>query len=806
MARAKVATRSSCVHCGEVCAESTVTDGELCFCCQGCRAVYNLLNAKNLDTYYRLETQPGRKPDSSADRDRFAYLDDPALVERLTDYAGPGRYRITLSVPRMHCASCIWLLENLYALTPAVKESRVDFPRKQLMVVADPTDLPVRQLVELVASLGYEPEIRLDTLDARPTNHTLRALYAKLALAGFSFGNVMLLSFPEYLGLSELSLPRYAWLFAYINLALGLPVLLYAAADFFRSALVGLRQRIINMDVPISLGILILFARSAYEILALQQSGYMDSFCGLVFFLLIGRLYQQKTYASLSFDRDYRAYFPVAVVRRTTDGDATVPIERLKTGDRILVRNRELIPADGVLMTGDGHIDYSFVTGESTPAATVSGDRVFAGGRQQGAAIEIEITRTPSQSYLMQLWSTDQHAVAERPTTQSLANRVSRIFTPAVLGLAVAAALVWLVLDSSRALNAATAVLIVACPCALALSTPFALGTAQRLFGFNKFYLRHPEVIEQLARVDHVVFDKTGTITHAGQHIPEFVGDQLSESARSRILSLARHSTHPLSIAISRFLSDAAVFPVTGFVEEAGQGIAGEVDGHAVRLGSATWTGLTANITGQTGSRSFVTIDERLIGFFELANAYRPELPKVVAGLRSIGRLSLLSGDTDTERQRVESLLGTAGEIRFGQLPQDKLAFISEHRASGETVAMIGDGLNDAGALRAAAVGIAISEESSAFSPACDAILDAGQFGRLPDFFGLASASVTIVKASFVLSFLYNLIGLAFAVTGTLSPVVAALLMPASSVTVVLFTTVAVSLRARQLGLVPPWK
>ena len=806
MVRAGVETHTSCVHCGDACAGSAVTDDELCFCCQGCRAVYRILHAHQLDTYYRLESRPGLRPNSEHGLERFAYLDDPDVVARLVDVAVEGRYRVTLSIPQMHCASCIWLLENLYTLSPGVKESRVDFPRRQLSILADPERLPFRGLVELLASLGYEPEIRLASLDAKPTDRSLRSLYAKLALAGFCFGNVMLLSFPEYLGLSELSLPRYSQLFGLINLGLALPVLLYSATDFFRSAWRGLQQRMINMDIPISLGILILFARSAVEILALSQAGYVDSFCGLVFLLLVGRLYQRKTYASLSFEHDYRAYFPIAVRCRTSEGETTVPIGKLTAGDRILIRNGELIPADGVLMSGDGHIDYSFVTGEATPVAAVSGDQVYAGGRQQGVTVEIEITRTPSQSYLMQLWSAENAPPPPYLSSATLANRTSRIFTPTILALAAAAAVAWLFLDSSHSLDAATAVLIIACPCALALSTPFTLGTAQRFLGLNKFFVKDPDVLERLARANHVVFDKTGTITHSGEQLPEFVGDRLSEQSRSYIRSLARHSTHPLSVAIARALREAAVALVSGYMEEAGRGIRGVVEGHEIRLGSAAWVGIKAGSSGKIGSRSFVTIDDHLVGFFELPNAYRPELTNVVEELRHLGKLSLLSGDTDTEREHLRTVFGPQSEIRFSQLPQDKLDFVHSRTRTGETVVMIGDGLNDAGALRAASVGIAVSEETSSFSPACDAILDAGQFGRLPDFFQLAKSSLTIIKISFALSFLYNLIGLSYAVTGTLSPLLAALLMPASSVTVVLFATAAVTLRARQLKLVPQWK
>ncbi|MBU0982910.1 MAG: heavy metal translocating P-type ATPase metal-binding domain-containing protein, partial [candidate division Zixibacteria bacterium] len=527
MARSLPAEEIVCEHCGDRCRDASITMDDKPFCCTGCLTVYQLLHDNSLDDYYTIENRPGRKVLPGKHDSRFAYLDDPDVVTRLLDFDNGQMARMTFSVPQMHCASCVWLLENLYVLQKAVTSSRVDFPRREVSITWAPDQLSLRQLVEQLAVIGYEPTIRLADLDRPIRDRSIRMLYARLAVAGFAFGNVMLLSFPEYLGLDALATPAVADMFGWVNLLLALPVVAFSGWEFFRSAISGLRQRQINMDVPISLGILVLFLRSVHHIVVLGQGGYVDSLAGLVFLLLIGRLYQKKTYAALSFDRDYKSYLPLSVVRVQADGDVAVPVDRIQPGDRIRVRNRELIPADGILIDGPGRIDYSFVTGESDPVPVTCGEKVFAGGRQMGSALTLDVIKSPSQSYLMQLWTQGERVTGRGNGVISLSDRVSRIFTPTVVLLSLLAGVFWAAVDPSRMLNAMSAVLIVACPCALALSTPFTLGTISRIFGSNDFYLKDPSVVERLARVSSVVFDKTGTITSSQSTVPDFVGDAL---------------------------------------------------------------------------------------------------------------------------------------------------------------------------------------------------------------------------------------------------------------------------------------
>ncbi|MDX9857577.1 MAG: heavy metal translocating P-type ATPase [candidate division Zixibacteria bacterium] len=795
---------SVCAHCGDPCGPEICDQSGAVFCCAGCRTVYELLHDKDLGEYYRLGARPGLKPGAFSPDSSYTYLDDESVLDRLLDFRSASAARIHLRIPQMHCSSCVWLLENLHAFTDGLAETRVDFPRRTLSVVFDPSRTSLRQLVELLASLGYAPEITLKQLDGKRPDRSMRALYGRVALAGFCFGNVMLLSFPHYLGLEATSDPRYVRYFSYLTILLSLPVVLYSSAEFFRSAIRGWRYRTVTMDVPIALGITILFIRSTYDILALGQAGYMDSLCGLVFFLLLGRLYQRKTYAALSFDNDYQTYFPIAVHVRDGGREVTRSLDQLRAGDRLYIRNGELIPADSVLIRGEALIDYSFVTGESEPVRVRAGERVYAGGRQAGQRLELDVVKEPSQSYLIQLWNAQASPPLADDLT-SLANRVSRWFTPGIIGLATATGVAWAFVDIGTAFDAATAVLVIACPCALALATPFTLGTLHRWLGRNGLFLKDPGVIERLADVDHILFDKTGTITVAGSREPEYVGEPLAETERTAIALLASHSTHPLASPLSRLSGDGSKSELSGFREVSGRGIEGVVDGRTIRLGSAAWTG-HADEGGRgdllpSEMRVYVAIDGRPLGWFRYTSTIREGLREIISSLGERYRLGMLSGDTESERARLAPIFGEGVELRFRQSPHDKRDYIEKLTARGAKTLMVGDGLNDAGALSVAQVGIAVTEDDAAFSPASDGIVRANALPRLPSALRLARRSVGVIKVCFGVSLLYNAIGLYFAVQGLLSPVLAAILMPVSSVTVVALSTVAISRMARREGL-----
>jgi len=792
-----------CYHCGDVCPDRSIAIGDKYFCCNGCKTVFEILNTNELCDYYSIEDTPGISPKQDLIVDRFAYLDEPTVREQVLEFSDGKTEKVTFQTPAMHCASCIWLLEKLHDMDGRIYQSQVNFPRKEVTISYNRETMQLSEAAALVSALGYEPLISLDTVGKREQSSAEKKLYLKVGLAGFAFGNVMILSFPEYLSRVGEVDPVFKLVFGYLSLALSLPVLLFATKDYYTSAWAGLKSRTVNIDVPITLGVGMLFLRSAWEILTQTGAGYLDSFTGLVFFLLVGRIFQQKTYDVLSFERDYRSFFPLSVTRKVNAVEAPVPIAQLKPGDRIIIRNQELIPADAVLLKSGAYIDYSFVSGESDPVAKAAGDFIYAGGRQVGTTIELEVIKEPSQSYLTQLWNNDIFSKPRHSRLNETVNQVSHYFTFGVLAIALAAALYWLQVDTGKAIKVFTAVLIVACPCALALSSPFALGTALRIFGRQGFYVKNTEAVEALSKIDTIIMDKTGTLTEARHDIIEFSGGHLTGAEQGWIKALVQHSTHPLSLKIFQALDVTATESVAAYQELTGQGIQGSVAGHELKLGSATWLGLSgeARQVEDLKTRVFLSIDSELKGSFLIANVYRQGLRPLLQQLGKRFKLYLLSGDTEREKATLVNLFGSEEELHFRQTPEDKLNFVSHIKASGAHVLMVGDGLNDAGALRASEVGVAVTEDVSAFSPASDAILTGDKLQLLNTFIKMSQATMQVILASFTISVLYNIIGISFAVAGRLSPLVSAILMPASSISVVIFTTVATTLRARLLRL-----
>jgi len=786
---------STCYHCGDPCNRTAVSFDGKDFCCGGCQTVYEIFHSNGLQEYYDLETAAGVTPREIANK--YDFLDDHEVIEKLLDFDEEGIRVVQFSIPQMHCSSCIWVLENLNKLHPSIKGSQVDFPKRKVRVTFESGGLTLKELAILLARIGYEPSIVLEDY-AKEKAKIDRKLIYKLGVAGFSFGNVMLLSFPEYFEVQEYWLDQYKPFFRWLMFAFSLPVVLYAAQDYFKAAFKGLRSRLLNIDVPIALGILTLFLRSTADIIFDFGSGFFDSLTGLVFFLLVGRFFQQKTYAHLSFERDYKSYFPIGVTR-LGDNHREEPIEihKIKKGDRLLVRNQEIIPVDSILVSGNAHIDYSFVTGESASVAKGLGDRLFAGGKQLGGLLEVEALKSVSQSYLTQLWSNSAFAKNKSSQFQTLTDAIGKRFTVGVLSIALVAASFWLWYDPTKALNVFTAVLIIACPCAIALAAPFTLGNLLRIFGRNGFYLKDANTLERLAKVDTLVFDKTGTLTSNSGSTIEYEGMELTDEEASLLKNTLRGSNHPLSRELYGILEDQEILTLDDFTEKTGKGVKGTFGEHSIKIGSAKFAG-QANLQG-TETSVHVSLDENYRGRFVFKSKYREGLVSLFKGLSNTFFLVILSGDNDGERGALERMFPFKVPMFFNQRPHDKLKFIqSVQRHS--NVLMIGDGLNDAGALAQSNVGIAISEDVNVFSPACDAILDAKKFTALGDFLLLSQQAIQIIKLSFLLSLCYNVTGLYFAVTGQLQPVIAAILMPLSSISIVVFTTLTSNLISRKIS------
>ena len=792
-----------CYHCGLDCPSDDIKINGKYFCCNGCKTVYEMLDANDLCDYYTIEETPGISKINETKRN-FDFLDDADLKQKLIDFTDSKITTITFDIPQMHCSSCVWILENLYKFNEGIVFSEVDFLKKTLAVkyIEDKTSL--RKIVELLDSLGYLPNLNLEERREDKAKDEYKRLYYKIGIAGFSFGNVMLLSFPEYLSLTDKVTQDMQVIFNWIMIVLSLPVFLYSASEYYISAYKGLKNKIVNIDVPITLGIFVLFFRSLYEIFIGDGVGYLDSMTALVFLLLTGKIFQNKTYDAMNFERNYKSYFPIAVTIIKDARETTIPVEKLEVGQRILVKNNELIPADSVLISERAHIDYSFVTGESNPIKVINGDLIYAGGKEIGEAIEVETVKDVSQSYLTQLWNSKACVEPYESKIDSTVNFVSKYFTAIILTIAVSSFLFWWSTDLELAFNAFTAVLIIACPCALALSTPFTLGNTQRIFGRNKFYVKNTSIIERLSEITSIVFDKTGTITEMTKAGIQFIGKELSKKEESLIKSLVRNSPHPLSFKIANLLNVNSQINVENYKEVGGEGVSGLIDGHLVKIGSRTFTSNKTedikNNSSDSSTNVYISIDNDQIGYYKISNVYRKGFKSIVKALHENYNIFILSGDNDGEKEKLMKLFPEQDHLFFNQSPHDKLNFIDKLQNEDEHTLMIGDGLNDAGALMKSDVGISISEDINNFSPACDGILDAKSFKYLKDFIRFSITSKRIIIISFIISFLYNLVGISFAVQGTLSPVISAILMPISSISIVIFTTVTTNLIAKNKG------
>lgn len=786
-----------CFHCGlEIIKKEKIFFDEKSFCCNGCKTVYEIFSLNNLTCYYDFENAPGATPlDING---KYDFLDNESIVSKLLEFQENKTAIVSLSIPHIHCSSCIWILENLQKLQKGISISQVNFPEKKVRITYNPEVVSLKTIVHLLSSIGYEPYISLENYETG-NNNVDRSLTYKLGLAFFCFGNIMLLSFPEYFEVKEFWLDNYRPFFRWLIFALSLPSFLYSASGYYVSAYKSIKSGLLNIDIPIALGIVIFFIRSTFDIIMDYGSGFFDSLTGLIFFMLLGKMFQTKTYSFLSFERDFKSYFPIAITRINSDtSEESVPVYDIEKGNRLLIRNQELIPVDGILISEKAEIDYSFVTGEAVPITKKSGDKIFAGGKQIGKVIEMEVLFSVSQSYLTQLWSNDVFQKKVEQKHKSITDKISRYFTPILLLIAFSSFGYWIFIDANIAFNVFTAVLIVACPCALALTAPFTMGNVLRILGKKKFYLKNALVIEQLAKVDTIVFDKTGTITTNKKATISYEGKTLSDANLLLLKNVLRASNHPLSRMLYEFLPEIKKLKINDFQEMPGKGIQATIDGIPIQVGSADFVGKLEESNLQQTS-VHVKIDEIYLGKYSFNNQYREGLEALFITLNSNYQIKVLSGDNEGERANLSAILPKETELIFNQKPEQKLEFIKKLQQEGKNVMMVGDGLNDAGALAQSNIGISISENVNVFSPACDAILDANEFKKLNYFLKLSKKSMKVIKMSFVLSLIYNVVGLFYAITGNLLPLVAAIIMPLSTITIVSFVTISSNFYAKVL-------
>ena len=789
--------RDRCHHCGADCFKGAPqADGHV-FCCQGCLGVYELIRANDACRYYDFDELAGRRPGASATT-RYSALD---LIGHAMASASPhsGIVTLNLRLPDMHCAGCVWLLERLHRFDPGVIASRVDLLRRSVSIDYRRERTSASSIARLLDSLGYPPSVEEPSASGGMLASERRRLHTQLGVAGFAAGNVMMIGLSHYVaGPSGLD-PAVHGLLRILEVVLSTVVLGYCAQPWLRSAWGSLRRHIINLDVPISIGILTLYVRSMVDITTARGEGFLDSFTGLVFFLLIGRLFQQRAFDSLDFGRTMRSFFPMSATRIEQGAERDVAIDDLQRSDEILVRNSEVIPADAILLHSAGVVDYTYLTGESEPVECRPGTMLYAGGRVMGRSLRLSVVKPSSASTMAELWSRrDIHT--ERRAMEQSRDRFGLIFTLSTLLFALAAALLWLP-DVTMALTVFSSVLIIACPCALTLAMPITYGTAVGLLAGRGIFLKSIGSLSELQKVTRIHFDKTGTLTAPRQ--VRFIGDELSQDLRAGFAALAAHSTHPVSRAIVASGPPPSV-TVSNVEEIPGVGIQCQLENSRLGLGS---TELIADermrlLYDEMPSGSVATVNGRPVGRYMVFHELVSGVARMIASLRRSGlELALVSGDSARGISTVEQVFDRS-EITLGATPQDKVDRIHQSRQDGHHVLMVGDGLNDIAAMSAANVSIAVSSGSSRIVPACDVMIDAAGVVEIDRLLSYARSQKNVVKVALWFTMVYNALGFLLASTGHLSPVITAVMMPLSSLLVTAISVAGARMTFRRC----PWE
>ncbi len=774
-------TKENCFHCGDEVIGKPIIYHEHAFCCSGCKGVYQLLSENNLGSFYQLEKGAGTRPSANSS-DKYNYLDIENIRSKFIEFEDESMARINLHLPSIHCSSCIYLLENIAKLEPRIVSCQVNFTKREASIVFQSKEMTLSQLALLLDNIGYAPNF--GNRETAEKKEGKQMLY-KLGIAGFAFGSIMLWSFPEYLGIKDDN-PEFRSFTSYLSLIISIPVIFYSARDFLISAYKAIRHKSLNLDVPITIGIIALYAKSVHSILVGEGPGYMDSFAGFIFFLLIGKWFQSKTYKMLSFERDYTSYFPLALTRTKNGIEEIVEIDTLELEDEIILRNDEVLPCDSQLTSDEAHIDYSFVTGESQLVKKRKGDFIYAGGRLEGARVHMLVKKESNRSQLTRLWN--ELKVAKKQSTENdYQSKLSFYFLFALLLVAASASVFWYFQDSRQIINIVVSILIVACPCALALSAPFTFGNIMRVLGRKGLYLKNTTVIEKMNQITDIVFDKTGTLTESHSLSIVQDGDDVSSEEINTLYALSSSSTHPLSRAIAQFLKPIVTehVDIQDFSEEKGKGVFCRFNDEEYWIGSPSFCGIEKNESLET--ISYARFNNKTASFV-FNSQIRPGIAYLLSHLNKYN-LHLVSGDNEKDAELFAPLFKKASALKFNCSPKEKLEYIQELKKSGAKVMMIGDGLNDSGALASADVGMAISEEIFRFTPSSDAIIDGGKLNILNKLLHISDYSKKVIAICMIFSITYNIIGLSFAISGNLSPLIAAILMPMSSITVVFLST-----------------
>ncbi len=804
---AEAAAALGCAHCGLPVPQGLVREGASeQFCCSGCETARRVIRGGGLEGFYSLRERLGaeRRPATEV-ASEFAVFDDPGfLAAHCRDSAGvDGRSRrsVDLLVENIHCAACVWLLERTPSLCPGVEQVRVDLGRGRLHIDWRPDAVSLSQVAGVIGSLGYRAHAARGEERRRIRRREDRAMLVRIGVAGAIAANVMLASLSIYAGGATGIEPAHLTLFRWVCAGLGTLSVFWPGRVFFRGAIGGLRSGRMNMDVPIAVGLAVGLAYGLVNTALGAGEVYFDTLVTLVFLLLLGRWLQrqQQRRATDALER-LHSLTPSAATLIGDDGVArTVAVESLAPGAVVEVRPNESTPVDGEVVQGESDMNESFLTGESIPVAVGPGSRALAGAANLTSTIRIRATATGEATRAGRIMRLVDESARERAPIVRLADRISGVFVGVVLALAALTAGVWLAIDPSRAVDNAAALLIVTCPCALGMATPLSviasLGRAAR----RGILIKGGEMLEALATPGILLLDKTGTITQGRMAVVRWTGPQ---ELRSRVAALERGCAHPVARALAEMDPGGATLAAE-VRHSLGGGVVGEVEGRSVAIGSRAFierrgaaipawlTAFESRCADDGLTPVLIAEDGVAVAAAGLGDPVRDGAAEAVESLRAAGwEVGVLSGDDPRVVARVALALGIEPEhCRGGMSPESKLdavrAALSGPTRGRRPVVMVGDGVNDAAALAASTVGVAVSGGTEASLDAAGVYLSRDGLAPLVELLSGARRTMQVIRAALAASLVYNVVVVAMAMSGHLSPLVAAVLMPMSSLTVI---------------------
>jgi Cu2+-exporting ATPase len=778
-----------CAHCGLDVPEGRLPqDDSRAFCCSGCATAWTVLHESGLDHYYALSNRRGLRVEPSGRA--FAEFDHEAFRDLYVKRRADGLDEVALYLEGVHCPSCVWLIERIPCAVPGMATAELDLGRNRVRVVWDSARARLSDIARFLDTLGYRPHpfrgVRADAMRRAED----RALLTSIGVAGALATNTMLAALALYSGWFTGMDAADARFFRIVSLLLALPSLVWPGRVFFRGAWSSIRARALHMDVPVALALGGAFARGMVNTLTDHGPVYFDGVAMLVFLLLVGRFLQQRA-ARAAADSAELLYSLAPANARVREGEGwrEVPVEALLPGMEFEVRGGETVPADGRVIEGRGELDLSLLTGESRPVTAEPGTLVWAGTVNHGAAFVSRVECAGEDTRLGLILREVERSGARRAPVVRTADRLAGGFVAVVLGLAALTWWLWRAHDPSAAVDHAIAMLIITCPCALALATPLAVTVAVGRAARSGVLVKGGDTLEALAVPGTIVLDKTGTLTEGRLSLVEWEGD---DSFRPLVLAVEAHCAHLVAHAFREAWPEGVVPEADEVHYEIGRGVEGVVNGRRVAVGAPAWVLARAErgafvATPGPHTPVWVAVDGEVVARAGFGDRVRPEAAATLARLRAQGwRLRLLSGDDPAVVDAVGALLGFApGDRRGAASPEDKRLEVEALARDGRVV-MVGDGVNDAGAIAGATVGIGVSGGAEACLAAADVFLARPGIGALASLAEGARRTLGVIRIGLAISLVWNVAGAGLAMAGMVTPLVAAVGMPVSSLSVVL--------------------